>query len=380
MKITAVQAVPYRSSSPAQSPSWLTSTVIANPMSIYPRYHAQRASWANGFDSVLVSVSTDGGVTGIASAVGGEATAAIVNGHLARLLVGEDPADIERLWDQMFRATLPYGRKGLPIMAISGVDEALWDVLGKAAGVPVYRLLGGACRDDLPVYQTTNDRADWQETEGFGIKLAVPHGPADGKDGLAANLALVRECREALGAQREIMLDCYMAFDVEYTRRLIDLVAPLGVRWVEEPLLPDDYHGYEQLGMIDSPVSIATGEHEFTRWGFVTLIETGGVTILQPDVAWVGGISEARRICVLASSYHLTVVPHAGALQAGALHLMKSQVNTPFAEWVRTWDRSAGRPPAALEGVPDPQHGRVRPSDEPGLGISVGASLERRSS
>ena len=366
----------FRSDDAGQAPSWLGSTVIANPMSIYPQYHSHRSSWSAGFPNVLISITTDDGLVGIGTASGGEATVAIVNGHLVRFLEGADPADIERLWDEMFRSSLPYGRKGLPIMAISGVDEALWDLLGKAAGVPVYRLLGGACRADLPIYQTTNDREDWAEPEGFGIKLALRYGPADGKEGLTRNLELVRECREAVGPELEIMLDCYMGLDVEYTRRLIDLVAPFGVRWVEEPLPPDDYRGYELLGKIDSPVSIATGEHEFTRWGFVTLIETGGVTVLQPDVGWVGGISEARRICALASSYHLKVVPHAGALQAGALHLMKSQVNTPFAEWVRTWDRAKGRPRPAIEGVPDPRGGRIAPSDEPGLGIRSGAAFQ----
>lgn len=302
--------------------------------------------------------------------------AAVINQHFAKLLQGDDASDIERLWDQMFRSSLPYGRKGIPILAISGVDEALWDLLGKANGLPVYRLLGGACRDDFPIYQTTNDREDWKRAEGFGIKLAVPYGPADGKRGLQKNQELVRECRETIGQDLEIMLDCYMAFDVEYTRRLIDLVEPFGVRWVEEPLPPDDYHGYELLGKIDSPVSIATGEHEFTRWGFVTLIETGGVTVLQPDVAWVGGISEARRICTLASSYHMIVVPHGGALQAGALHLMKSQVNTPFAEWVRTWDRATGRPRRAIEGIPDPIEGRTSPTEMPGIGISRGEAFQ----
>jgi len=375
VKITAVEASTFSSSGGGRHPSWLSSTVIANPMSRYPEYHAQRSSWGNTFPSVLVRIQTDQGVEGIGTAIGGNATAAMINEHLARLLVGQELADSERLWDQMFRSTLPYGRKGLPIMAISGVDHALWDARGKAAGVPVYQLLGGACREDLAIYETTNDRTDWKENEGLGIKLAIPYGPPDGKEGLLRNVELVRECRETIGPAKEIMLDCYMAFDVEYTRRLIDLVEPLGVRWVEEPLLPDDYHGYEQLGRIDSPVSIATGEHEFTRWGFVTLIETGGVTILQPDVAWVGGISETVRICHLASSYHLDVIPHGGSLQAGALHVMKSQVNTPFAEWVRTWDRATGRPKSAIEGVPDPVDGRVRPSEEPGLGIRIGEAF-----
>jgi len=376
VKITAVDASTFRSLDGDRPPSWLANGVIANPMSIYPRYQAELSSWSHDFAGVLVEIRTDEGVVGIGTAAGGDASVALVNEHLARLIVGEDPVDIERLWDQMFRSSLPYGRKGLPIMAISGVDNALWDLLGKAAGVPVYRLLGGACREDLPIYQTTNDRQDWREADGLGVKLSLPYGLADGKEGLALNLAFVRECRETLGSGSEIMLDGYMGLDVEYTRRLIDLVEPLGIRWIEEPLAPDDYHGYEALGKIDSPVSIATGEHEFTRWGFVTLIETGGVTILQPDVAWVGGISEARRICTLASSYHLSVIPHLGALQAGALHLMKSQVNTPIAEWLRTWDRSDGRPRPAIEGVPDPVGGTIRPSEEPGLGIRAGSAFE----
>jgi L-rhamnonate dehydratase len=365
MKITSVDAscVAADEASSTRPGSWLADTIMANPMSIYPRYKKERSSWLDTFPRALIEIATDEGLVGLGTATGGEAAAAVINGHLAGLLVGEDPTDIERLWDEMFRSSLPYGRKGLPIMAISGVDEALWDLLGKAAGLPVYRLLGGACRDDIPVYETTTNPEDWRALEGFGVKVTLPFGPADGRSGLAADVELVKECREIVGPDREIMLDCWMGLDVEFTRRLIDLVEPLEVRWVEEPLLPDDYRGYEALGRIDSPVAIASGEHEFTRWGFVTLIETGGVTILQPDVAWVGGISEARRICVLASGYHLNVIPHTGANQAAALHLMKSQVNTPFAEFLRVPGQRS-----AVEGVPEPVSGRTRPKEEPGLG------------
>ncbi|MDA8061417.1 MAG: L-rhamnonate dehydratase [Actinomycetota bacterium] len=376
MRIVEVSATPYRSSDVGRPPSWLSESRIANPMSIYPEYAERRSSWTARFPGILVRVSTDEGLVGLGTSVGGAAAAAIVNGHLAQLLKGQDPKDIERLWDQMWRASLPHGRRGLPVMAISGVDEALWDLLGKAAGEPVYRLLGGSCRADLPVYQTTNDPTDWTGLAGVGVKLAIPYGPADGRPGMLANVDLVRSCRESIGPERDIMLDCYMAWDVEYTRRMVHLVEDLGVRWVEEPLPPDDYHGYERLAGLDSPVVIATGEHEYSRWGFVTLINTGGVTVLQPDVAWVGGISEARRICHLASCYHLMVVPHAGALQAGALHLMRSQVNTPLAEWVRTWDRAAGKPVAALDGLPEPVDGRITPSDEPGLGLRIGSLVE----
>lgn len=370
MRITAVKASTVRKD-PATPPSWLSESVIANPMSGYEQYAARRSSWQAKFPQVAVEIETDEGLSGLGLTIGGDATIAIIEQHFSALLVGQDPGDTERLWDQMYRASLPYGRMGLPIMAISGVDQALWDLNGKHYGVPVYRLLGGACRPDLPVYQTTNDPKDWEECDGLGIKLALPFGPADGREGLRENVELVRRCRDVLGPGRDIMIDCYMALDVEYTRRFIGMIEQLSVRWVEEPLLPDDYTGYERLAAIDSPVLIATGEHEYTRWGFQRLIDTGGVAILQPDVAWVGGITEAVKICHLASAFNLNVVPHAGGLQAGALHLMLSQSNTPFAEWVRTWDRAAGRPRGPVEGVPDPADGRIRPAETAGLGLRL---------
>ena len=375
MKITAVDAVPFQAKEASPARSWLSESRIANPMSVYARYAEKRSSWTARFANVLVRISTDDGVEGIGTAIGGRAAAAIVTDHLASLLIGEDPTDIELLWDEMWRASLPYGRRGLPVMAISGVDHALWDLIGKRWGVPVYRLLGGACREDIATYLTTNDREDWASLEGTGIKIAMPYGPADGKSGLAANVALVSECRRCIGPEAELMLDCFMAWDVEYTRRMLAAIADYDVRWVEEPLPPDDYRGYERLGNADRPVAVATGEHEYTRFGFVTLIGTGGVDILQPDVAWVGGISEARRICQLASAYHLPVIPHAGGLQAGALHLMKSQPNTPLAEVARTRDRGSAliKPPVA--GTPEPVGGRIRPSELPGLGLSVTDNL-----
>jgi L-rhamnonate dehydratase len=369
MRITDVWTEPYQVE--GAGPSWLGSTVIANPMSIYPEYAAQRSSWGAPFGDVVVHIETDEGVSGLALGTGGDPASLIITQHFRKLLVGQDPRDIERLWDQLFRSSLPYGWKGLPIMALSTVDNALWDVAGKLAGVPVYQLLGGSTKDDMPVYQTTNDPVDWQDPGWYGIKLAMPYGPADGFLGIERNVALIRACREKIQPEQPIMLDCYMAWDVEYTLRMMDRVAEYGVRWIEEPLPPDDYPGYERLGRVNSPVAIATGEHEYTRWGFRDLLNTGGITALQPDVQWVGGITEARRICAMASAYHLPVVPHAGGLQLPALHLIRSQVNCPLVEWVRTWDRDQPRPVGALEGVPDPVQGRITTPDEPGLGYRV---------
>lgn len=377
MKITNLycRSLAEKKKQKESQPSWLSESVIANPMSIYPKYHARRSSWTARFPSWALIVETDEGIRGLAPAIGGNAVKSIVEDHFAHLLTGEDPFDIERLWDVMFRSSLPYGRKGLPMFAISAVDCALWDVVGQALGQPVYRLLGGATKDDIPVYETTNDRADWDESEFFGVKLAMPYGPADGRQGLLANRDLVKECRERIGDTRDIMLDCYMAWDVEYTLRMIDLVEPFHVRWIEEALAPDDVRGYEKLARYAGPVALATGEHEYTRWGHRDLLETGALSVLQPDVMWAGGITETRRICSLASAWSVIVVPHAGGLQAPALHLIKSQVNCPFAEWVRTWDRDKGRPEPAILGVPDPERGRIRPSEAPGLGIRLNTEI-----
>lgn len=372
MKITQVRCKPLILKEEGNSqPSWLSETVIANPMSIYPAYAQKRSSWTARFSAVAVMIETDDGIEGLGVTDGGHAVQAIVEEHFSRLLVGEDPFDIERLWDQLFRAASPYDRKGLATMAISAVDSALWDILGKALQQPVYRLLGGATRDDLPVYETTNDRADWENEAFFGVKLAMPYGPVDGREGIFKNRDLVKACRERIGDTRDIMLDCYMAWDVEFTIRMIDAVEPYGVRWIEEALPPDNIKGYEKLAHYTGPIALATGEHEYTRWGHRNLINTGAIAILQPDVAWVGGITEARRICAMASAWGLSVIPHAGGLQAAALHLMKSQVNCPCAEWVRTWDRETGRPKSAILGIPDPEHGRIRPSDQPGLGMQL---------
>ena len=373
MKITNVSCRPlhvkekYR----YQAPSWLGNTIIANPMSIYPKYYEKRSSWTAPFPGMVVTVDTDEGIQGISVADGGMAIQSIIEDHLSKLLIGEDPFNIELLWDQMFRASMPYGRKGIVMFAISGVDSALWDIMGKALNQPVYRLLGGATKEDMPVYETTNDRIDWADDSFFGVKLAMPFGPADGREGILKNRELVKECREKIGKNRDIMLDCYMAWDVEFTFRMIDAVEPFEVRWIEEALPPDNIHGYEKLAQYTGPIAFATGEHEYTRWGHRDLIDTGALSILQPDIHWVGGITEARRISAMASAWGLIVVPHGGGLQAEGLHFIKSQVNCPFVEWVRTWDRDKGRPQQAILGIPDPENGRIRPSDNPGLGIKM---------
>jgi L-rhamnonate dehydratase len=354
--------------------SWLSESVVANPMSIYPEYKARRSSWgAKWGPELLVQITTDDGITGIGCAVPAGARS-IIEDHFRHLLIGRDPFDIEKLWDQMFRSSMPYGRKGLPIMAISGIDVALWDIVGKALGQPVWRLLGGATKDAIPVYSTGNDVGFYRQLGFRGFKLAMPYGPADGWDGMKKNVELIEQTREIVGPDSEIMLDCYMAWNVDYTLRMTRLIDDYRIRWIEECLPPDDYEGYAEL-TAKSLIPVATGEHEYTRWGFKELVSRRCCHILQPDVAWVGGISEAKKIAAMASAWGLDVIPHGGGLHPWGLHFIMSQVNCPLAEWVVVGNAGEENPIRPLfpylDGAPLPENGMIRPTDTPGIGVTV---------
>ncbi len=373
MRISQVLVNPVRGDD-TKPKSWLSESLVANPMSIYPEYKAKRSSWTAKWGSeLLVRVITDDGIEGIGGPVpaGGRI---IVEEHFRELLVGKDPFDIEKLWDQMYRSSLPYGRKGLPIMAISAIDIALWDIIGKATGQPVYRLLGGATKESLPVYSTGNDVAFYHKLGFTGFKLAMPHGPVDGWAGMRANLELIEKTRDIIGPDGEIMLDCYMAWSVDYTLRMSREMEPFRVRWIEESLPPDDYEGYAEI-TAKSQVPIATGEHEYTRWGFKELISRRCCHILQPDLMWVGGISEAKKIAAMASAWGLDVIPHGGGLHPWGVHFMTSQVNCPLAEWVVVGNEGEENPIRPLfpylEGSPLPENGRIKPTEAPGIGVTV---------
>ncbi len=228
-------------------------------------------------------------------------------------------------------------------------------------------------RDSLPVYSTGNDVAFYKELGFTGFKLAMPYGPADGWAGIKANVELIEQTRETVGPDADIMLDCYMAWNVDYTLRMSRLAEPLGVRWIEESLPPDDFDGYAEI-TAKSNVPIATGEHEYTRWGYRELIGRRCCHILQPDLAWVGGISEAKKIAAMASAWGIDVIPHAGGLHPWALHFISSTVNTPLAEWVVIGNKGEENPIRPLfpylDGAPVPVNGRISPTDTPGIGVT----------
>jgi L-rhamnonate dehydratase len=338
LKITGVRLVnakprkPYPPFQPAAG-AWSTQFVeIANPMSIYPEYKARRELFfpnPGKVPSFTVEITTDKGITGYGN--GGPGGGPVVVDHLAKLLVGRDPFDIERNWDICWRSTMNYGRMGVTMNAISGVDLALWDIVGKALNVPVYKLLGGEAKERIPAYCTGNDIEQHIEFGYTKLKLAIPHGPADGRAGMKANLALVERARKALGPDGEIMLDCWMAWTERYTIEMAEMMAPHRVYWMEEVLQPHDYAGFGRLNTQIKSTRIATGEHEYGRYGFRYLLEHNGASIWQPDMNWCGGLTEMRRIGALAAAYDIPVIPHGGGLN-GSSHFIISQVNSPWAE------------------------------------------------
>jgi L-rhamnonate dehydratase len=279
--------------------------------------------------SPTVEIATDKGVKGYGN--GGPGGGMVIQDHLVKLLVGEDPFNIERIWDIMWRSTMYYGRMGVVINAISAVDLALWDLVGNALGLPVYKLLGGATKPRLPAYCTGNDIEQHLEFGFKKLKLAIPHGPADGREGMKKNLALVKRTRDLLGPDGEIMLDCWMSWTERYTVEMAEMLEPYRIYWMEECLQPHDYAGFGRLNAQIKSTRIATGEHEYTRYGFRQLLEHRGAAIWQPDVNWCGGLTEMRRIGALAAAYDLPVIPHGGGLNE-AVHYIMAATNAPWAE------------------------------------------------
>ena len=336
LKITDIKIVktrprkPYPTFKPADG-AWSTQFVeVANPMSIYPEFKPRRDLFAaTNVPSFTVEVTTDKGIKGYGN--GGPGGGQVVTGHLAKLMMGRDPFDIERNWDMCWRSTMSYGRMGVTMNAISGFDMALWDIVGKALNQPIYRLLGGETKDRVPAYCTGNDIEQHVEFGYKMLKLAIPHGPASGRAGMKENLELVKRARAALGPDGEIMLDCWMAWTERYTIEMAEMMAPYRIYWMEEVLQPHDYAGFGRLNTTVKSTRIATGEHEYGRYGFRYLLQANGASIWQPDIQWCGGLTELRRIAAMASAYDIPVIPHGGGLN-GSIHFSISHVNAPWSE------------------------------------------------
>lgn len=356
---------------------WINSTVIATPMSRHPEYQATRRSF--GIDvlgTVLVEVEAEDGTVGFAMTTGGVPAAFLIERHFRRFVVGQPATNVEVMFDQMYHASLYYGRKGLTLNAISAVDCAVWDLLGKLRGEPVWAMIGGQVRPRQPMY-ATGPRPDLARRMGFiGGKLPLPYGPAHGEEGLRHNVELAARMREACGPDFFLAFDCWMALTPAYALRLIDELRPFRFRWIEECLPPDDYAGYRQLVERRShPIQIATGEHEYTRWGFENLLATG-VDIVQPDIHWCGGLTELLKIKALASARNRLCVLHASSVYS--YHFALASDATPFSEFLMMAPQADEIVPMfrpLFTNEPVPVDGHVTLGDAPGFGVDLNPAL-----
>jgi L-alanine-DL-glutamate epimerase-like enolase superfamily enzyme len=351
---------------------------------------AQRAA-------LLVEVETDTGIVGIGEAgIGGGVTAAVIERSLKPLLIGEDSLLIEHLWQKMFVRTRQFGRRGVFMHAISGIDIALWDIAGKVAKLPLYRLLGG-CRDRVEAYasggfyqegKSVDDLAG--EAEGYrargfkGMKMKVGRNPStqthlrhqvdhaelcqvDPEE----DIARVAAVRRALGPHAKLMVDINCAWSPSFAIEMGRALEPYKLYWIEEPVATDDIDGSARVAdALATPV--AGYETEIGLYGFRELITRGAVDIVQPDIAWAGGFSECRRIAALAQAHHLMVAPHAFASAvtlAASLHFIASIPNGLVLEFDQ--NPNALRDDLLKEPIRIEPDGMISLPERPGLGVEL---------
>ena len=358
---------------PGASKHWLVDSLISNPMSGYATYREKRSSWGIGVAGALVvEIETEDGHVGVATGSGGMPAAWLIKHHFARFIAGEDARNINRIWDELYRASLPYGRKGLAIMAISAVDLALWDLVGKVRGEPVYNLIGGLSRDEITFYCTTPEPLAIKQLGFWGAKVPLPHSPFDGEEGFRKNIAFLTRHRTDVGPDFPLMVDCYMSLTVNYAIRLAEAAKHLNIHWWEEVLSPDDDDGYREIKRAHPALKWTTAEHEYTRYGFRQLIAERLVDILQPDVMWVGGLTETLRIAAHAAAYDTPVVPHGSGPYS--YHFIASQTGSAFCEYVAASPDGKTIHPVfgdLFVGEPVPVNGKMKVPAAPGFGMEL---------
>lgn len=359
---------------------------ITEVESIYLRIPDLDASKCDGTqDTLMIRIHTDEGITGLGevdsvplvakAAIDAPPSHSIATG-LKSLLIGENPLEIDRLWDKMYRGTIYFGRSGPAIHAMSGIDMALWDIMGKHAGRPVSEMLGGTYRSQLKAYASSL----MPDTVGEAVRLAgqfVSQGYRAMKFGWGPigrdakfDEQQIRYIREAVGDDIDIMIDAGLAWDLKGALKMAEIYEKYGVYWLEEPLQPEDIAGYRALSD-RTHLHIAGGEQESGVAAFRRLIEDGHLDIVQPDLGRCGGLTEGKRIAYMAHERHKKVVPHAfktGILVAASTHFAASIPNGFMIE------HTVSTSPLSRELVAEPivfKDGYVQVPKLPGLGVTV---------
>lgn len=391
MKITAVRLLRLEGTMPFEGPFW--EERLVRPVDLYPEHASQGeqplAQIAPGryrMESIFVRIETDAdGLIGIGGPVS-HPIAYIIARQLGRSLIGHDPLAVERVWDRLYRQQI-HGRKGDSMLALSAIDCALWDLRGRWANAPVYRLLGGPTRPSLPAYASmlgysvepehAARRAREACDQGYRHqKWFFRHGPWAGREGIERNVELVRALRDAVGHDVELMLDAWSSWDVPYCATMAERIAGFRPRWLEEPVLADRIESCAEVKR-RVPFPVATGEHEYTRWGIKQLLDARACDVLQPDIYWAGGITEMQKIAALASCYDVQLIPHGHSTPATA-HVLLAQPASlcPLIEYLVKWNEVHQY---FLKHPLKPVDGVVTPRDAPGIGMELDEDkIERR--
>ncbi|MET4236182.1 D-galactarolactone cycloisomerase [Bradyrhizobium sp. LA6.10] len=340
----------------------------------------------------LVEIETDNGLIGWGECLGPAGINAATVRAFGAYLVGADPCATEAIWQTLYNQFRDRGQKGIIVAALSGVDIALWDIRGKAHGVPIYRLMGGPLRTRVQAYASGGFRLDHGDpfdyivrevkdyaAQGFpGIKIKV------GRD-VREDAELVKAVRKAIGPSRKLMIDANHGYDALEAIALGRQVADQNIEWFEEPVVPEDLASYREVKMAQ-PIPVAGGECEYTRWGFLNILTSRSLDILQPDTCAAGGLSECKKIADMANAFGVRYVPHVwgtGIGLAAALHLLAVLPDNPPrinpCEPLLEFDRTEHPFRQAILAQPlEHENGWVPIPSGPGLGIEINPDTIRK--
>jgi len=335
--------------------------------------HFQDATIAEplaGLAVVLVEVETDAGHTGVAT--GQSPMRPFIHQVLEGALIGADPFETEKIWNDMFWRVRGSGRKGVAFQAISAVDNAVWDIKAKALGLPLHRLLG-SMHARVPVYGSggwtnwsTGDlvrqQLAWVERGFKAVKVKV--GRDFGRDE-AADVRRVAAVRKAVGDDVTLYIDANNGYYAKQAIRLAEEYKRLGVAWFEEPVLADDIPGLARVAA-QTTIPVATGEHEYTKFGFRDLMTAGAADIVQADIAQLGGVTEFMKVAHMSEAFNLPLAPHAWCLLH--LHAAMAVPNLMVLEWLDLEEQGIA---CFFADAATPRDGYIEPDDRPGNGLVI---------
>ena len=335
----------------------------------------------------LVEIETADGIVGWGECYGPSAVAkTFIDTQLAARVIGRDPFDVEVVWEDLYNRIKDYGPKGMSIAAISGIDIALWDIIGKSVGKPVHKLIGGAFRTEVDAYATGMYFIDMDNLVGEAVEEAEGYAKAGfkamkmkiGLGSIRRDIERVAAVRKAIGPDVKLMVDANHSLTVPTAIRMGRALEELDIDWFEEPISPEDIDGYVAVSAA-LDIAVAGGENEFTRWGFKDAIARKAMDIVQPDVCAAGGISECKKIAAMATAHGVECVPHAWGSAIGlaaTIHFLASIPDqppclfpvSPMLEFEQ--EENPFRDHLALEPIVQ-RDGKVKVPNGPGLGIEI---------